>query len=96
VDAVCKAINRLIGLTAELVDFSVQAVTSGIDAVGEVTVKVRSNGEVVTGRGASTDIISASAKAYVNALNRLLAVKAANEAATAEGSTKVVREGATV
>jgi 2-isopropylmalate synthase len=73
VDAVCQAINRVIGVPAELTEFSVQAVTRGIDALGEVTMRVKSeDGRVFTGRGAHPDILVASAKAYINALNRLL------------------------
>jgi len=73
VDAVYKAINRLIDVPNELSEFSVKAVTRGIDALGEVTIRVTSgDGRVFTGRGAHSDIIVASAKAYTNALNRLL------------------------
>ncbi|MCL4459561.1 MAG: 2-isopropylmalate synthase [Chloroflexi bacterium] len=75
VDAVYKAINRLIDVPNELIEFSVQSVTEGLDAIGEVTIRIKSNGRVFTGRGASTDIIVASAKAYINALNRLLATR---------------------
>ena len=73
VDAVYKAINRLVGVPNVLTEFSVKAVTEGIDAIGEVTIRIESEGKVHTGRGASTDIIVASAKAYMNALNRLIA-----------------------
>jgi 2-isopropylmalate synthase len=73
VDAVYKAINRIIHVDNELSEFSVQAVTRGIDALGEVTIRVTAgDGRVFTGRGAHSDIIVASAKAYTNALNRLL------------------------
>jgi 2-isopropylmalate synthase len=73
VDAVYKAINRIVKVPNELSEFSVQAVTRGIDALGEVTIRVTSkDGRVFTGRGAHSDIIVASAKAYTNALNRLL------------------------
>jgi 2-isopropylmalate synthase len=73
VDAVYKAINRIVDVPNELTEFAVQAVTRGIDALGEVTIRVTSeDGRVFTGRGAHSDIIVASAKAYTNALNRLL------------------------
>ena len=73
VDAVYKAINRIVAEPNDLIEFSVQSVTRGIDAVGEVTIRVKSeDGRVFTGRGAHHDIIVSSAKAYVNALNRLL------------------------
>ena len=75
VDAVCKAINRLVGVPNVLTEFTVKSVTEGIDAIGEVLIRIESEGITYTGRGADTDIIVASAKAYVNALNRLLAAK---------------------
>jgi 2-isopropylmalate synthase len=72
VDAVYKAINRLVGVPNNLTEFSVKSVTGGIDAMGEVTIRIESGGRTYSGRGADTDIIVASAKAYMNALNRLL------------------------
>jgi 2-isopropylmalate synthase len=75
VDAMYKAINRLVGVPNVLTEFSVKSVTEGIDAIGEVLIRIESNGVTYTGRGADTDIVVASAKAYVNALNRLLATK---------------------
>ena len=56
----------------DLLDYQIKSVTSGKDALGEVSVKIGSKGAVVSGRGASTDIIEASIKAYVNAINKLL------------------------
>ncbi|MEA1958945.1 MAG: 2-isopropylmalate synthase [Chloroflexota bacterium] len=75
VDAIYKAINRLVRVQNRLIEFSVTSVTEGIDAIGEVTIRIESDGMVYTGRGAATDIVVASAKAYMNALNRLLAAK---------------------
>jgi 2-isopropylmalate synthase len=75
VDAVYQAINRVVGVPNELIEFSIKAVTEGIDALGEVTIRIRSDDQVFTGRGADTDIIVASAKAYMNALNRLIAIQ---------------------
>jgi 2-isopropylmalate synthase len=73
VDAVYRAINRIVDVENELIEFRVEAVTRGIDALGEVTIRVRSaDNRIFTGRGAHSDIIVASAKAYTNALNRLL------------------------
>ncbi|WP_251212291.1 2-isopropylmalate synthase [Adlercreutzia murintestinalis] len=73
VDAAYKAVDAIVGLDADLSEFSVQSVTRGIDALGEVTVRVKAvNGEVYTGRGADGDIIVSATKAYLNALNRLL------------------------
>jgi 2-isopropylmalate synthase len=73
VDAVYKAINRVVNVPNELIEFSVQSVTKGIDALGEVTIRLRQNERVFSGHAANTDIIVASAQAYVNALNRLYA-----------------------
>ncbi|HSW58941.1 MAG TPA: 2-isopropylmalate synthase [Dehalococcoidales bacterium] len=75
VDAVYKAINRIVGVPNELTEFSVKSVTEGIDAQGEVLIRIETDGVSYTGRGADTDIIVASAKAYMNALNRLLFTK---------------------
>ena len=73
VDAVCRAIDRVIGSSSKLVDFNVQSVTEGIDSIGTVTIRIENSGQTYTGRGASTDIIVASAKAYLSAVNRMLA-----------------------
>jgi 2-isopropylmalate synthase len=75
IDAVYKAINRLVKVPSVLTEFTVKSVTEGIDAIGEVLVRIESEGVTYTGRGADTDIIVASAKAYMNALNRLLVAK---------------------
>jgi 2-isopropylmalate synthase len=73
VDAAYKAINQIIQVENDLQEFAVQAITRGIDALGEVTVRVTdAAGTVYTGRGADGDIIVSSAKAYLHALNRLL------------------------
>jgi len=75
VDAVYKAINRIVGVPNRLTEFTVKSVTEGIDAIGEVLIRIESEGVTYTGRGANTDIVVASAKAYMNALNRLLAAR---------------------
>jgi 2-isopropylmalate synthase len=91
VDAVYKAINRIVGVSNTLTEFSVKAVTEGIDAVGEVTIRIQPhNGQddqafnpqtgqpfsrTFSGHGASTDIIVASARAYLSALNKMLAAR---------------------
>ena len=73
VDALYKAVNEIVDIDNELSEFAVQSVTRGIDALGEVTIRVTSSdGEVFSGRGADNDIIVSSAKAYINALNRLI------------------------
>ncbi|PKB59857.1 MAG: 2-isopropylmalate synthase [SAR202 cluster bacterium Ae2-Chloro-G2] len=74
VDAVYRAINRVIGVDNRLTEFRVDAVTEGIDALGDVTIRIERNSDVFVGRGSDTDIIVASAKAYMNALNRALSV----------------------
>jgi 2-isopropylmalate synthase len=79
VDAVYQAINRLVGVPNQLTEFTVKSVTEGIDAMGEVLIRIESEGRTYSGRGAATDIIVASAKAYMNALNRLLAARKAAE-----------------
>ena len=71
VDAVLKAIERMAGSHAQMQLYSVNAITGGTDAQGEVTVRLEREGRIVNGLGADTDIIVASAKAYINALNRL-------------------------
>ena len=73
VDAVCQALNRLAGVPNELVEFSVKSVTEGIDAMGEVTIRLRADGVLYSGHSANTDIVVAAAQAFVNALNRLVA-----------------------
>ena len=73
IDAMYKAVNKIVQVENDLTEFSVQSVTRGIDALGEVTIRVTApDGEVYTGRGADNDIVVSSARAYVNALNRLL------------------------
>lgn len=71
VDAAFKAIETVAHSGTELLLYSVNAITTGTDAQGEVTVRLARDGKVVNGQGADTDIIVASAKAYLNALNRL-------------------------
>jgi 2-isopropylmalate synthase len=71
VDAVYKAINRVVNIPNELIEFSVKSVTAGIDAMGEVTIRLRHQGRIYSGHAANTDIIVASARAYISALNRL-------------------------
>jgi 2-isopropylmalate synthase len=75
VDAVYKAINTCVKAPNNLTEFTVKSITEGIDAIGEVLIRIESKGVTYTGRGADTDIIVSSAKAYINALNRLMAAK---------------------
>ncbi|MFN4148165.1 MAG: 2-isopropylmalate synthase [Rhodocyclaceae bacterium] len=71
VDAAFRAIEAIVASGAELLLYSVNAITTGTDAQGEVTVRLAKNGRIVNGQGADTDIIVASVKAYLNALNKL-------------------------
>ena len=71
VDATFKAIEQIAQSGAELLLYSVNNITSGTDAQGEVTVRLSKGGRIVNGQGADTDIVVASAKAYLNALNKL-------------------------
>jgi 2-isopropylmalate synthase len=71
VDATFKAIKKLTKSKAKLLQYNVGAITGGTDAQGEATVRMSEGTNTVTGRGASTDIIEASARAYINALNRI-------------------------
>ena len=73
VDAAYRAIDKIINMPVELMDYSLHGVTGGKDAMGEVIVRVSKDGQKFIGRGASTDVIEASILAYVNAMNRILA-----------------------
>ena len=73
VDAAYKAVDHVVAVHGDLAEFSVKAITRGIDAIGEVTVRITAeDGKVYTGRGADNDIVVSSAKAYVNAINRMI------------------------
>ncbi len=72
VDAAYNAVEKITGIRCRLLDYSLKAVTRGKDALGDAVVKVESDGHIVVGRGTSTDVIEASVKAYLNALNKLM------------------------
>jgi len=76
VDATFKAIDQVTGIHPTLKDYGIRAVTAGKDALGEVVVSIEIDGHTVIGRGTSTDIIEASAKAYLNAINRAVGRRA--------------------
>ena len=76
IEAIYKAIERLTGITAELKQYGIKAVTGGKDALGEVTVKIEVQERIYTGRGVSTDIIEASTRAFINAVNKVAWEKA--------------------
>ncbi len=75
VDAIYRCMNRITNLAPDLTEFSVKSVTEGIDAQGEVTIRIERDGQTYSGRHADTDILVASAHAYLNALNRMLIVE---------------------
>jgi len=75
VDAAYKAIASITGTTSSLVKYEVKSITGGTDALGEVMVSLEEEGRFVRGHGADTDIIVASARAYINALNKLAVKK---------------------
>ncbi len=72
IDSVFLAIEQCIGFHYELDDFQVQAVTEGKEALGSALVKLRNNGKLYSGNGTSTDIVAASIRAYLNALNKIV------------------------
>lgn len=72
IDAALMAIEKCIGHHYELDDFSIQSVTSGQDSMGEALVRLRDEGKLYSGRGISTDIVGASIRAYLNALNKII------------------------
>ncbi len=75
VDAIYQAINKITGMKVDLVDYSLRAVSVGEDAQGEVNIKVKYKDSVYTGKGTSTDITEASAKAYVHAINKIVVMQ---------------------
>jgi len=72
IDAVYKTIDKVVQVPHELVEYSVKSVTGGTDALAEVTVKIGAESRIYTGRGASLDVVEASAKAYLQAINKLV------------------------
>ena len=71
VDAIYKAIDKQVDLKVVLNEWRIEAVTEGIDAIGDAIVKLEYEGSLVIGRGSDTDILVASAKAYIDGLNKL-------------------------
>jgi 2-isopropylmalate synthase len=72
IDSVFRAIEQSIGFHYELDDFQIQALTDGKEALGSALVRLRSNGKLYSGNGTSTDIVAASIRAYINALNKIV------------------------
>ena len=85
VNALFAAINAIVGLQPVLVDYTVRAVAGGAEAVGEAVVRVRLEGDLAVGRAGSTDVLEASARAYLAAINKLLVRQALPVAAAASG-----------
>jgi len=79
VDAAYEAIRQAMDLRPKLAEYSIRAITAGTEALGEATVRISENGRTFIGRGVSTDIIEASAKAYVDAVNRMVAAQGAKD-----------------
>jgi 2-isopropylmalate synthase len=88
VDAVCKAISGVTKSAARLVRYEIRSVTSGTEALGEVTAQLEEGGLKVVGRGASTDVIEASAKAYIDGLNKLVKSAGVRSRETEVGSQR--------
>ena len=82
IDAACGAIQRAAGVEATLITFNVSSVTGGSDALGDVVVQLEIDGRRVTGRGVATDVVEASARAYLAAINRSLQVGNGGEQVT--------------
>ena len=72
VDAIYKTIDQMIGETIDLKEYTLQSITGGTDALGEVVVRIHDQGRVFVGRSSSTDVLNSSAKAYINAINKML------------------------
>ncbi|MBO0714197.1 MAG: 2-isopropylmalate synthase [Acidimicrobiales bacterium] len=85
IDAACQAIRKATGVDATLTGFNVSSVTGGIDALGDVVVQLESGGTRVSGRGVSTDVVEASARAFLNAVNRLARARRRPERQTEVG-----------
>jgi 2-isopropylmalate synthase len=92
IDAACRAIKSATGVEARLTDFNVSSVTGGVDALGDVVVQLDAAGVKVTGRGVSTDVVEASARAYLSAVNRVVRIKA-RHAGRGDGILATAREG---
>ena len=75
VDAAYRAIERITGISGQLLDYSIKSVAWGHDAIGEVFVKIAIDGYVFNGRSASTDVITGSVKAYLNAINHAVGAR---------------------
>ena len=89
VDAAYRALENLTGVPLDLDSYELRSVGSGKDALGEVTIRVRNEARLIQGRGLSTDVVEASAKAYVDVLNKLVAGQVSG---AAEGDTRLAAD----
>ena len=87
IDAACQAIRDATGVDARLTGFNVSSVTGGVDALGDVVIQLEAQGIRVSGRGVSTDVVEASARAYLNAINRVVRARARKETPRPEEAT---------
>jgi 2-isopropylmalate synthase len=79
IDAAIAAISQATGIHGKVGNFQVASVTGGSDALGAVAITVEADGRKVTGRGVATDVVEASARAYLNAVNKIVRLAARNE-----------------
>lgn len=79
IDAACQAIRQATGVESRMTDFNVNAVTGGVDALGDVIVQLLADGIRVSGRGVSTDVVEAAARGYLNAVNKVVRIRARND-----------------
>ncbi|MDQ1429111.1 MAG: 2-isopropylmalate synthase [Acidimicrobiaceae bacterium] len=87
IDAACQAIRAATGVDSKLTDFNVNAVTGGVDALGDVIIQVVADGIRVSGRGVSTDVVEAAARAYLNAVNKVMRIRARDDGARVPEAT---------
>jgi 2-isopropylmalate synthase len=87
IDAACQAIRAATGVDSKLTDFNVNAVTGGVDALGDVIIQVVADGIRVSGRGVSTDVVEAAARAYLNAVNKVMSIRARDDGARVPEAT---------
>ncbi|HEX3540087.1 MAG TPA: 2-isopropylmalate synthase [Acidimicrobiales bacterium] len=87
IDAACQAIRAATAVDAQLTDFNVIGVTGGVDALGDVIIQVVADGVRVSGRGVSTDVVEAAARAYLNAVNKVVRIRSRSDAARVPEAT---------
>ena len=75
VDAACKAIKQATGIDGTLTDYTVTSVTGGVDALADVALRFEVDGVGMPGRGLSTDVVEASARAFLNAINKVIRIR---------------------